>query len=522
MAVTEPVLNVDEIQGNILAGFNKDHQSFLFLRIKPAAADVTAARQWIKTTLAPLISHTGEVLAFNRLFKEAKAAGNPLPQATWVNAGFSASCIGRILSAADVAAFGDEAFTRGLAQRSEFIGDPTNPAAEGNKRNWKFGGRPENEADIVVIVASDDGALRQGVVDTLLATLAAGHLDLVFQQDGRTLPSPWTGHEHFGFKDGVSQPGVRGRASAAADDFLTPRRIDPADPRSEYFGKPGQLLLWPGEFIFGTARQPQSPLTVTTAAGDTASDFPAWARDGSYLVIRRLRQDFGAFWDFANQKAIEEGMTPVQFATLLVGRWPSGAPLMRVSAENATLGADELANNYFAFNRDSVKVPVPGYTGDTYPQATADFLGKVCPHFAHIRKVNPRDGATDLGVAQDTAIRSLLRRGIPYGDTLLGVATPTPVQLAADRGLVFASYQASIVNQFETILRRWANEPNLPTPGGHDPVIGQEETHADGRRRFINLPSGKKCVLDKEWVIPTGGGYFFAPSRTAVRDTLGA
>ena len=181
-----------------------------------------------------------------------------------------------------------------------------------------------------------------------------------------------------------------------------------------------------------------------------------------------------------------------------------------------------MANNHFAFNRDTVAVPVPGYTGDTFPQAAADFLGKVCPHFAHIRKVNPREGATDLGVAQDTAARSLLRRGIPYGDTLLGVATPTPVQLAADRGLVFASYQASIVNQFETILRRWANEPNLPTPGGHDPVIGQEETHIEGRRRFINLPSGKRCILDKEWVIPTGGGYFFAPSRTAIRDTLGA
>ena len=176
----------------------------------------------------------------------------------------------------------------GLAQRSEFIGDPTNPAAEGNKRNWKFGGRPENEADIVVIVASDDGALRQGVVDTLLATLAAGHLDLVFQQDGRTLPSPWVGHEHFGFKDGVSQPGVRGRASAVADDFLTPRHIKSDDLRSEYFGKPGQLLLWPGEFILGSARQPQSPLTTTTAAGDTAADFPpgretvpTWSSGGS-------------------------------------------------------------------------------------------------------------------------------------------------------------------------------------------------------------------------------------------------
>ena len=182
---------------------------------------------------------------------------------------------GGILSAAEVASFGDEAFTRGLAQRSEFIGDPTNPAAEGNKRNWKFGGRPENEADIVVIVASDDGALRQGVVDTLLASLAAGHLNLVFQQDGRRRAHSMDRPRALRLQGWVSQPGVRGRASAAADDFLTPRQAYKSDnPRSEYFGKPGQLLVSPGEFILGSDRQPQSPLTVTTAAGAAASDFP--------------------------------------------------------------------------------------------------------------------------------------------------------------------------------------------------------------------------------------------------------
>jgi len=99
---------------------------------------------------------------------------------------------------------------------------------------------------------------------------------------------------------------------------------------------------------------------------------------------------------------------------------------------------------------------------------------------------------------------------------------PTPLELAQDRGLVFASYQASIVNQFETVVRRWSNGFNLPTPGGHDAIIGQADTVANGRRRFIDLPTGKRCFLDHEWVIPTGGGYFFAPSISAVRNELGA
>jgi Dyp-type peroxidase family len=538
--MAEPVLNVTDIQGNILAGFNKDFMTFLFLRIRPGASELTKARHWLKNTLGPQISNTLEVLNFNRDFKAAKLAGLPLPVATWVNVAVSAPGVRRLRPAAEVDQFADEAFRLGLAKRSEFLGDPTDPEAEGNKLNWKVGGRPDNEADLVVIVASDEDTLRLAKVDSVLLTLAAGGLDLLFRQDGATLPAPWKGHEHFGFKDGVSQPGVRGRASAAATDFITARMIDPSDPRSEFFGKPGQPLIWPGEFILGQPRQQQKviedppastnfvffPETGTTDPGDTAAVSPSWARNGSYLVIRRLRQDFGAFWGFVGAQAAELGMTPDEFGSLLVGRWQSGAPLMRSpAADNLALARDDMANNHFSYNKASTAVPlvpIPGYAGDSFPLGTADFLGTVCPHFAHIRKVNPRDGATDLGVAEETKSRAQLRRGIPYGKTLLGVTNPTPGQSAADRGLVFASYQASIVNQFETVIRRWNNTPNNPTPGGHDPIIGQEVTHGGGRRRFIDMPSGKRCFLDDEWVIPTGGGYFFAPSISAVRNTLGA
>src|SRR5437879_3829932 len=64
----EPVLEISQIQGNILAGFNKDYQTFLFLRI----TDATAARAWLQS-LAPTITTTEEVLAFNRLYKALRA-----------------------------------------------------------------------------------------------------------------------------------------------------------------------------------------------------------------------------------------------------------------------------------------------------------------------------------------------------------------------------------------------------------------------------------------------------------------
>ena len=540
----EPALPVDEIQGNILSGFNKDFTTLLLLKIRPQAADLANAKHWLHDVLLPQIAKTREVHAFNRDFRLAIRNGTTPPTATWVNVAFSALGIARLRSQSEVDQLGDEAFRFGLAKRSAFIGDPTNPTAMGNTRNWLYGGRDDNTPDILVIVASDSRADCAARVDTLVSGLDAAGIDaLLPPQRGETLPPPWTGHEHFGFKDGISQPGVFGVGPGGATDFITPRYIDSSDPRSSAFGKPGQPLLWPGEFVLGQFRQFQvapDPNVDTEADPLVAVDIPlpngqapalspiqpAWALNGSYLVLRRLRQDFSAFWSFMRAQAAREGTDPDTFSAKLVGRWKSGAPIMRTpTVDDTALARDDLANNHFAFSSDSRLITAftseapSGYV-DSAPQARGDFLGSVCPHFAHIRKVNPRDEATDLGVAQDTGIRAIMRRGIPYGESLLGVANPTPEQLAADRGLLFISYQASIVDQFETLLRRWSNRPNLPHPSGHDPVIGQAHDHNGSRRRFIDLPSGRRCFIDAEWVIPTGGGYFFAPSITAIRDTL--
>ena len=64
--------------------------------------------------------------------------------------------------------------------------------------------------------------------------------------------------------------------------------------------------------------------------------------------------------------------------------------------------------------------------GDGFPAAKADMLGAVCPHFAHIRKMNPRDSATDLGKPLDTLLRLIFRRGIPFGPPVVGAKRPRP------------------------------------------------------------------------------------------------
>jgi hypothetical protein len=116
----EPQLAVDQIQGNILAGFNKDNQCLIFVRIdKP-----DAFKRWLHA-LVPFIATTDEVLQFNRLFKKVRARRRVETRtvlATWLNLAFS--CQGLKKLANDTDAIKDQAFKAGLAKRSESLSDP--------------------------------------------------------------------------------------------------------------------------------------------------------------------------------------------------------------------------------------------------------------------------------------------------------------------------------------------------------------------------------------------------------------
>lgn len=524
-AEPEPVYNAAaraDIQGNTVPGFNKDHQHFLFFRI----TNVARTKKWLHW-ISPLISSMEEVLAFVRAHRALRmrlGMREPPMCATWVNIGFSHHAIERLVSAADAGAFGDESFRQGLAARSTYLGDPSATSHPGHRRHWVVGG-PRNEADIIVVVASDDTHHLETMVEYIKDRAVGGGLRLQFEQRGDTLPGSLRGHEHFGFKDGVSQPGVRGKLSSLPGDFITPRYIDAADSRARFFSRPGQLLLWPGQFLLGEPRQHPESLANSAAA---ATNFPRWAALGSYLVCRRLRQDVAAFWKFAIGAADALGLPPDLTASMLVGRWPSGAPLMRTPlADDPALAGDEWANNHFIFDDDtrpSNLRPITGYGGDAFAQARADVLGNVCPHFAHIRKSNPRDVATDLGKPHDSMLRMILRRGIPFGDPVVGVDKPSPELVCQERGLMFLCYGATIEDQFEFLTRRWVNSPIQPNHGGHDPILGQADRRGN-RTRFIDFPTPggtRRIRLKDEWVTPTGGGYFFSPPIHAIAGVLGA
>src|SRR5207247_2243535 len=100
--------------------------------------------------------------------------------------------------------------------------------------------------------ASDDETQLHHVANQLRpgAGDIAGAPEVIWEEKGETrrdLP----GHEHFGFKDGVSQPGVRGLISQNPNLFLTERLLPTPAKGEVEFASPGVPLVWPGQFVFG-------------------------------------------------------------------------------------------------------------------------------------------------------------------------------------------------------------------------------------------------------------------------------
>ena len=531
-APPEPLLDVHDIQGNALPGFMKPYQYVAALRID----DAVAAKQWLAanasrfTTIADLLPSRLAVRT-ERLARRVSAGATGAVTAlddAWENIAFSHQGLAKLLVGSahegDLAGFTDEAFAAGLVARSSLLGDPTDPTAEGNPVNWIVGG-PGNEPDVLLVFGADKPLTRDTLVSAQLASATSAGMTILYQDAGQKL-NP-LGQEHFGFKDGVSQPGPRGRVSAEPDLFLTPRSIDPsATPAAWFYGMPGQYLVWPGEFVFGLPTAAADPLLP----GPPDIPGPVWSKNGSYLVFRRLRQDVAGFQNLvASQAAIvakQPGfgqVTPGILAAWIVGRWPSGAPVSRTpSSDMQDLGADPLANNHFGYAAPSIPLPLVGGDEDHYPLSPSDPVGLTCPLPAHIRKVNTRDAGNDQGGRRASFNRRILRVGLPFGPPMPD-SGPDPAQ--GNRGLLFMCYQRSIVEQFEFLNTTWMGDPTNPrAPSGHDLLVGQNGQPGEGRIRAATLLNGDAnsatVTATNEFVIPTGGGYFFSPSISAITSVL--
>ncbi|MCW2534392.1 MAG: hypothetical protein JWQ26_91 [Modestobacter sp.] len=433
------------IQGNVLAAFNKDVQTMLFLQL-PSAEQ---GRAWLHGTL-PRIATTAQVATFNQAYSRALRLSGSDPEhlsAVWVSVSLTAP--GLVVLAPDAAEQlradgvdpGGQLFLDGAAASADELGDTGDSGPE----NWVFG-RSDQQIHVVLTVTADRSDDLTVEVQRQRENAARHGLLVVFEQAGATLPGPHKGQEHFGFKDGISQPGVTGFDPADPDD---PEQVD---------GKPGTDLVAAGEFVLGYPGQDGRFRKV-----------PEWLFDGSFLVIRRLAQDVPGWW--SQVERTHEGMTdeerqrlsPDALAARFVGRWRSGTPVDKAPDRDIRGGRQRTEDNDFEFESD------------------AD--GLRCPRFAHIRKVYPRKAPPPSVGEEESNKHRILRRGIPFGPAF----DPTAGRghgIDSERGLVFACYQASIEDQFQFLQRYWVNNADFPDRSdGPDPVIGVDGKvvlHADG------------------------------------------
>jgi Dyp-type peroxidase family len=498
----EPQLELNDIQGDILVGLQKDFEWFLFFSV----ADVAAFKKVLGQVLLPRISTAAKVLEREDAVRDHKARGHKDKlELIGINVAFSMDGLTK-LKAPDLDKITDTAFKEGIAARSRGLNDPKQGV--GSAATWKVGGS-STAADGVILITGPTAASVDAIQKELLA--AAGKcLTVVFQERGMTRELD-RGHEHFGFLDGVSQPSVRGQIDRVFPHkkFLQESQ-NPHDPGQ---GLPGSDLLWPGEFVFGYAAQdPSDP----GKPGAPVSGGPEWMKNGSFMVFRRLNQLVPEFNEFLDSTATKLGMDAELLGARAVGRWKSGAPLITTPLQDdPILGGQKLLNNDFDFDVDA--------------------QGRRCPFASHIRKAYPRNDITPAagpGSEHEQRDRSeanteshrIMRRGIPFGESVtddeLNKGTTS-----IERGLMFVCYQTSIEDQFEFIIRNWVNNPEFAPLGGNpgfDPLLGQDAAHAPRTVQGLEVSyptgqRGKPVTIPSDFIVPTGGGYFLVPSISAIQ-----
>jgi Dyp-type peroxidase family len=350
--------------------------------------------------------------------------------------------------------FPDE-FREGMASRASILGDTGANAPQ----HWVGGLAGDDLHAIAILFSRTDEQYELSIAahDDLLARTGGvrslSHLDL-----NATPPFNYA-HDHFGFRDRLSQPVMTGSGEQPT---------------------PGSgSALEPGEFILGypdengpVANLPQPEVL---------------SRNGSYMAYRRLEEHVAAFRDYLRAHS-DTPEREEQLAAKFMGRWRSGAPLVLApDADDPELGADPMRNNDFNYNE-------------------MDPFGYACPLGAHARRLNPRDTAHYMNR------RRMIRRGAAYGSALPRGASDD----GADRGIAAFIICADLVRQFEFAQNVWINDKSFHELGNeHDPICGAQ----DGTMDFT-VP--KRPIREVHQGIPAfttlkGGAYFFLPGLRAIQ-----
>ena len=482
---TRPV-ELDDVQGVVRFGYKKLTQaSFLLLRVK----DRDAARAWLAAASVT-----------------SAADADPRPK-TALQIALTSEGL-RALGVADgiVAAFAEE-FNAGMsgdASRARRLGD----VADSDPARWQWGAG-EQLPHVLVMLYAECGHL-----DALQASVQA-QCNAGFDQLAclaTSVRDDTDNTEPFGFVDGISQPELDWTRSRAARD----------ECQFDYTNRAclGEFLLgYPNEYGAYTDRP---LLDIKGDAGtllpraEDAPDKADLGRNGSYLVMRQLRQDVQGFWQFLDRQAGGDAALRDRRAAAMVGRTLDGEPLAATSSAGG---------NDFTFQSDP--------------------RGDRCPLGAHVRRANPRNADLPPGkpgvvsrlirllgfdaaarandLVASTRFHRLLRRGRKYGDPVSIAQAVAGMGGGAEPGLHFICLGANIMRQFEFVQSAWmmgTRFDGLKSEG--DPLLGHRQPDADGLATDAysmprpDGPDQQLCGLPR-FVTVLGGAYFFLPGIRALR-----
>lgn len=348
-----------------------------------------------------------------------------------------------------------EEFRQGMAARASIVG----ATGASHPDHW-VGGLSSPDLHAIAILFARDVEERERCkrehathVENCNGVTVLSSLDL------EAIPQYATPHEHFGYRDRLTQPYIEG-----LDSEPTPGS-GPA--------------VKPGEFFLGYLDEDGPPANLPQPE--------ILSRNGSYIAYLRLEEHVGAFRDFLRQHG-DTAEKQEWIAAKLMGRWRDGTPLvLSPDKPDPELAEDSQRTNNFDYR-------------------TMDPYGYGCPLGAHIRRMNPRDTAHNMNR------RQMIRRGGTYG-RFLPEGQPDD---GIERGIAAFIGCASLVRQFEFAMNVWANDANFNELGNErDPIFGTQDGTLD-----MTIP--KRPIKMKIRGLPSfttvrGGAYFFLPGIKAMR-----
>lgn len=479
-------VELHDVQGIIIKGYEKlKAATFLLLEIQ----DVQKTKQWLAAQL-PSVTH-------------AEVSTKTIDTA--IQIAFTHSGVKKLNVPKEALDTFPPEFIEGMVteHRSRMLGDLEDSAPD----NWNWGG-PKNNTDsihlLLMIYASDDGVL-QHVYATQKAALDAAGLKIIYQLETSKLPKD---KEHFGFRDGIAQPVMRGVNHTSKNDAN---------------------MINPGEFLFGYQNEYEKYMFSPTIhpEHDPSNILPAdmnnpalrdLGRNGSMLVFRQLEQNVKAFWNMADNAAKEQALqnssvTAEYIASKMLGRWPNGSPLTK-----CPMHPDDSKEKF-----------------DNFGYAKNDYDGLKCPIGAHIRRANPRDnflrdstGDKEKDIEKSMKFMKrfrIIRRGRSYGAPLVESMDPKDIIQATEdnkeRGLYFLCFNSNIGRQFELIQQTWINNPKFAgLYEDPDPMVGYPGIMGDGATTTFTeqaLPVRKQVKGITRFVNVKGGAYFFMPGLKALK-----